>query len=49
MKKYAKNLKEAKQQLKERGKSGDKIFKLKLMKTKTHRYFVGSYMEWLNL
>ena len=26
-----------------------RIFRLKIMRTKTRRYFVGSYMEWLNL
>ena len=25
------------------------IFKLKAAKTKTRKYFVGSYIEWLNL
>lgn len=25
------------------------IFKLKIMRTATRRYFVGSYIEWLNL
>ena len=28
---------------------GTTIFKLKIMRTKTRRYFVGTYMEWLNL
>lgn len=29
--------------------SGIKLFKLKIMKTKTRTYFVGTYIEWLNL
>lgn len=29
--------------------SGISIHKLKIMKTKTRRFFVGTYMEWLNL
>ena len=29
--------------------SGITIFKLKIMKTKTRRFFVGTYLEWLNL
>lgn len=29
--------------------SGIRIFKLEITKTKTRKYFVGTYTEWLNL
>jgi len=29
--------------------SGVLIYALKIMQTKTRRYFVGTYIEWLNL
>ena len=59
MKKYCKTLAEAKKQYKEKtGKGWDmnqftlcpiKIWKLKIKRTKTRKYFVGTYMEWINL
>lgn len=58
MKKFARTLPEAKEQfLKKTGvnfnpnvthHSGIKIWKLKSKKTNTRRYFVGSFIEWLN-
>lgn len=57
MKKYCRNLKEAKCQYKEvtgrnypnENTQGVQIFKLKIKKTPTRNYFVGTFIEWLNL
>ena len=59
MKKYCRTLTEAKRQYKEKtgvdyenshlALSPIQIFKLKIMRTQTKRYFVGTYFEWINL
>ena len=60
MKKYAKNLKEAKEIFKDKtgfnfgvndqnNATGITIYKLKIKRTPKRSYFVGTYLEWLNL